>query len=312
MDLTISQNMQWALVGLYSILIIATLTQSVLQQRNTQADFSELRQRIHSWWIMVTIFTVAILLSRTVSIIFFAIVSFLALKEYLSIIPTRRADRRVLFWAYLTIPLQYYWISEEWYGMFIIFVPVYVFLFLPIRMVLIGDTKNFLRAIGTLHWGVMMLVFGMSHVAYLLVLPSSATVHTSGPELVLYLVFLTQFNDVAQYIWGKTFGDKKIVPNISPKKTWAGFLGGVGTTIILANLLGPFLTPMDWKFSTVAGALISIGGFMGDVTISAVKRDIGIKDGSSMIPGNGGILDRVDSLTYTAPLFFHYLYYFYY
>jgi phosphatidate cytidylyltransferase len=261
---------------------------------------------------MVTVFLLAMLLSRNVSLVFFALISFLALKEYFSIIPTRRADRRVLFWAYVAIPVQYYWIAIEWYGMFIIFIPVYMFLLLPLRMVIIGETKDFLRAAGSLHWGLMMMVFSISHMAFLLVLPAAGNPAGGGAGLVLYLVFLTQFNDVAQYLWGKMLGKHKVIPKVSPNKTWQGLLGGVATTTVAALLLAGMLTPLDWYMALCAGVLISCAGFIGDVTISALKRDIGIKDSGSLLPGHGGILDRIDSLTYTAPLFFHFVRYFYY
>jgi phosphatidate cytidylyltransferase len=125
---------------------------------------------------------------------------------------------------------------------------------------------------------------------------------------VLFLVVLTQLNDVAQFLWGKSLGRRKIVPEVSPGKTWAGFLGGVATTTLLATLSGPYLTPLNQQQSLIAGLIIGVGGFIGDVSISALKRDLGIKDSGSLLPGHGGILDRVDSLTYTAPLFFHYVY----
>jgi phosphatidate cytidylyltransferase len=245
------------------------------------------------------------LMSHKVSVIFFAFVSFLALKEYFSIVPTRRADRRVLFWAYLAIPFQYYWVAQAWYGMFIIFIPVYVFLLL--RMVLIGETKDFLHAAGTLHWGIMTLVFGISRIAYLLVLPEARNPVAGGAGLVLFLVFLTQFNDVAQYVWGKMLGRHKIIPRVSPNKTWEGFLGGIATTTILSVALSGWLTPLHLDMAVLAGLLISIAGFIGDVTISALKRDIGLKDSGSMLPGHGGILDRIDSLTY-ALFSFHLLF----
>lgn len=311
-DLQVSPSVLWSLAGLYGILIVATVLLAFLRWRDADTDRTELVERIRSWWIIVTIFTVAMVMSRNVSVVFFAFVSFLALKEYLSIVPTRRADRRVLFWAYLSIPLQYYWVAQAWYGMFIIFIPVYVFLLLPMRMVIIGETKEFLRAAGTLHWGIMTLVFGLSHIAYLLVLPEAKNPGAGGAGLVLFLVFLTQFNDVAQYVWGKMLGSHKIIPKVSPNKTWEGFLGGVATTTALALLLSSWLTPMTVTVAAVAGLLISVAGFIGDVTISALKRDIGLKDSGSMLPGHGGILDRIDSLTYTAPLFFHFIYYFYY
>ena len=312
MNISVDNNVLYSLAGLYVILVISSLTTFILKRVNTDKDYTELTQRISSWWIMVTIFTLAMILSRNVSLAFFGFISFLALKEYLSIIPTRRADRRVLFWAYLAIPLQYYWVSQEWYNMFIIFIPVFVFLFLPLRMITIGETKHFLQAAGTLHWGLMTMVFSISHIAYLLVLPTTDSCQVGGVGLVLFLVFLTQFNDVAQFIWGKLFGKRKIIPKVSPNKTWAGFIGGVCTTTILAVLLSGFLTPLSLPFAALAGLIISIGGFVGDVTISAIKRDIGVKDSGSLLPGHGGILDRIDSLTYTAPLFFHYIAYLYY
>ena len=143
-------------------------------------------------------------------------------------------------------------------------------------------------------------------------LPSSGEAVAGGAGLVLFLVFLTQFNDVSQYIWGKMLGKRKIIPKVSPNKTWEGFLGGVGTTTVCALLLSSFLTPLSLLLAVGAGLIIGVGGFIGDVTISAIKRDIGIKDSGSLLPGHGGILDRIDSLTYTAPLFFHYVYYFCY
>jgi phosphatidate cytidylyltransferase len=300
----------WALGGVFLLLVLATLAVWLLGRLRPQADWTELRLRVRTWWVMAGVFAVALVLSRKVSLVFFAFVSFLALKEYLSLIPTRRADRGVLFWAYLAIPVQYLWIGMGWYGMFIVFIPVYAFLLLPMRMVLIGETGGFLRAAGTLHWGLMAMVFSISHVAALLVLPI-ANPHGRGPGLVLFLVFLTQFNDVAQYLWGKSLGRHKVIPLVSPNKTVEGLLGGVATTVALAWLLAPRLTPLTELQSLAAGLLIGIGGFVGDVVISALKRDLGIKDSGTLLPGHGGILDRIDSLSYTAPLFFHFVWYLY-
>jgi len=310
--LSVDNNVLVSLLGLFGLLILSSLITVLLKKINPEKNYTELSQRIKSWWVMVTIFTLAMLLSRNVSLVFFGLISFLAIKEYLSIIPTRRADRRILFWVYLAIPLQYYWVSMEWYGMFIIFIPVYMFLFLPMRMVIIGETKDFLRAVGTLHWGLMTMVFSISHVAFLLVLQPTEKFAAGGAGLVLFLIFLTQFNDVAQFVWGKMLGKHKIIPKVSPNKTWEGFLGGVFTTTLFSVLLSGVLTPLSLKLAVIAGLLISAAGFIGDVTISALKRDIGVKDSGSLLPGHGGILDRVDSLTYSAPLFFHFIYYFYY
>jgi phosphatidate cytidylyltransferase len=302
----------WVLGGVYGVLVLASALLFFLHRSRPEANLDELRLRIHSWWTIVIVCSLALLLDRTVAIVFFALVSFLALKEYLSLIPTRRVDRRVLFWAYLAVPLQYYWVGMEWYGMFIIFIPVYLFLLLPVRMVLLGETRGFLNAAGSLQWGLMCTVFSLSHLAYLLVLPRGEHPGVDGAGLVLYLIVLTQFNDVAQYGWGKALGRHKIAPAVSPNKTWEGFIGGLGTTTLLAALLAPLVTPFDWPAALGIGALIGLAGFFGDLGISALKRDLGIKDSGTLLPGHGGILDRVDSLTYTAPLFFHVTRYFYF
>jgi len=184
----VSPVVGWALAGIFAILLAATAAVWALGRLRPAADWTELRQRVRTWWIMAAVFALAMVLSRRVSLVFFAFVSFLALKEYLSLIPTRRADRSVLLWAYLAIPLQYLWIDMRWYGMFIVFIPVFGFLLLPMRMVLIGETEGFLRAAGTLHWGLMATVFSLSHVAFLLVLPANLNPHGGGPALVLFLV----------------------------------------------------------------------------------------------------------------------------
>lgn len=310
--LAVKPNVLYALAGVFGVLALASAIVWLLQRRSPGKDYRELRQRVNSWWIMASVFAAAMSLSRNVSLAFFAFVSFLALKEYLSLVPTRRADRRVLLWAYLAIPLQFLWIAKAWYGMFIIFIPVYAFLFLPMRMVMIGETADFLRAAGTLHWGLMTMVFSISHLAFLLVLPEAQNSVAGGPGLVLFLVLLTESNDVAQYVWGKLLGRHKIIPKVSPNKTWEGFVGGFLTTTGLAVLLAPWLTPLSLEHAAIAGLLIGWAGFIGDVVISALKRDIGVKDSGALIPGHGGMLDRIDSLTYTAPLFFHFMRYLYF
>ena len=310
---TVTQVFMFLLAGLS----IASIIGWGLSVTNKEKDYTELKQRINSWWIMIGIFGLALVMGPLVTVLLFAMLSFIALKEYFSMTPTRLVDRKVLFWAYLTIPIQYYWIATGWYGMFIIFIPVYAFLFIPFRMVLAGETKNYLRAVGNIHWGLMLTVFTLSHLAYLVMIPSegeyqSLTMSGDGAALLLYLVMLTQLNDVAQYVWGKILGTTPIAPTISPNKTREGLIGGVITTGVLAMILAGLLTPMIWWQGLLVGLGIGIAGFIGDVSLSAIKRDIGIKDSGQLIPGHGGILDRLDSLTFTAPLFFHVMRYFYF
>lgn len=306
---TLPSEVRWAIGGVVALLVVSSVTVRLLGVLKPSLDLREVRQRVRTWWVMAGVFLVALVLSRVVSLVFLGFVSFLALKEYFSLIPSRRADRRVMFWAYLAIPVQYWLIGIAWYGMFIIFIPVYMFLLLPVRLVLTGKTEGFLRSAGTLHWGLMMTVYSVSHAAFLLVLrPAEDETVIAGPGLMLTLVFLTQINDVAQFVWGKSLGRHKVVPSVSPGKTWEGLVGGVLSTVALAGVIAPLLTPLSLEQSLVGGLIIGLGGFFGDITVSAVKRDLGVKDTGGLLPGHGGVLDRIDSLCFTAPLFFHYVY----
>ncbi|WP_110686423.1 phosphatidate cytidylyltransferase [Salinicola aestuarinus] len=307
----IAPHVETVIIAVLALLCVASLTRVWLGQRHPAGDGLELKQRIRSWWWMIGLLFVVLLLSRNAGILFFACLSYLALKEFFSIVPTRLVDRRVLFWAYLAIPLQYLWIWQGWYGMFSIFVPVYVFLFLPVRMLLLGDSQGFIRAAGVIHWMTMLAIYCLSHLAALLTLPVlNPVAGYLGP--VLFVLFITQFNDVCQYVWGKRIGKRPILPQVSPNKTWGGFVGGGLTVTLCAGLVGPYLTGMTWPLALAAGALLAVCGFFGDVVISAVKRDLGIKDTGQLIPGHGGILDRLDSIIYTAPIFFHFYRYFAY
>jgi len=309
--LNVPQNALIAMLAVLGVLVIATVIQFLLRIKNPTADYRELHQRITSWWWIIGLLFLFLAIGTNTAIVFFAFLSFLALKEFISIVSTRQADRSAVFWVYLSIPFQYYWVATEWYGMFIIFIPVYLFLLIPVRMVLKGETDGFIKSAGTLHWAAMLTIFSVSHVAYLLVLPVKQPL-AGGVGLVLFLLFMTQFNDVSQYVWGKIFGKHKIIPKVSPNKTWEGFLGGMLTITVAAGFVAPHLTPLNQLEGLVAGIIISASGFFGDVVISSVKRDLHIKDSGNLIPGHGGILDRMDSLIYTAPIFFHYIYYLHY
>lgn len=300
----------YAIGAIYAVLIIASIIVAVIRRTSPGEATKELSQRVTSWWFMITVFTIAIVTNRIVSTVFLGFVAYLALKEYLSLIPTRRVDRLILLFAYWAIPIQFAIAHNDRYGLFLTFIPVWMFLFFPMAMTIAGKTEGFLRAVGTLSWGMMITVFALSHTAMLLAAPPEIAGPAGGAGLLLFLVALTQFNDVAQFTWGKLFGKHKIIPKVSPKKTWEGFLGGMASTAVAAAFAGPYLTPLPMAHAALAGAMIAIAGFLGDVTISAFKRDLGVKDSGGLIPGHGGILDRVDSLTYAAPVFYHAMHFF--
>ncbi|HEX8577170.1 MAG TPA: phosphatidate cytidylyltransferase [Flavobacterium sp.] len=299
---------------IFIMLIVASAIFFIWGKLKPEKNLVELKQRTNSWWIMVVFFVLAVLLDRAVTFPAIGLLSFMAFRELYSILGFRDADRRAILWAILAIPFQYYLAYIGWYEAFIILIPVGMFLFVPIRLVLIGETKGIIKSMASLQWALMLTVFGISHLAFFLSLPERPKLpnfENGGQGLLLFLVFITQINDVMQFIWGKLFGKHKIIPIVSPNKTWEGFIGGVISTIIIGYFLA-FLTPLDTPQVLFASFLIACSGFFGDIVMSAIKRDLGVKDTGSAIPGHGGILDRIDSLTYTAPVFFHLMYYWLY
>jgi phosphatidate cytidylyltransferase len=293
---------------IFGILIFASLLFFIIGKVKPTANLKELKARTRSWWVMATIFIVATIVNTNISYIAIAFLSFVAFRELYSLLGFRESDRRAIFWGFISIPIQYYLAYIGWYGAFIIFIPVVMFLLLPLRLVLKGDTAGITKSMGVMHWTLMLTVFGISHMAYLLSLPEVQGFNAGGRGLLLFLVFLTEINDVMQFTWGKLFGKYKIIPKVSPNKTWEGFIGGMICTTGIGYFLA-FLTPLNNYQVLFVSFMIAFSGFVGDIVMSSIKRDIGVKDTGQTIPGHGGILDRIDSLAYTAPTFFHLVYY---
>ncbi|MEI5906772.1 phosphatidate cytidylyltransferase [Bacillus spongiae] len=269
-------------------------------------DFSTINARVKTWWGMLGVFAIATLFNPTISLISILFLSFFALKEFFSMITTRKVDRQLFWWAYLAIPIQFYWISIEWYGMFIVFIPVYVFLFLPLPRIIGNGTVGFLRSVSSTQWGIMLMVFGLSHLAYYQVANP-----IYGANLVLFLVVLTQANDVVQFLVSIFLGKKRVIPSAHPNITWEGFLLSLMTTTALSTSLYSYLTPLDLKFGILSGVIISLSGFLGNLTIWVLKRDLLIGNAEKFQKLKESYLTRVDSLTYSAPIFFHVIRYYF-
>ena len=296
----------WGLGGIGVLLVLGSVIAALLTALRPQKDYSELRQRMSSWWVMIGLLAAALLLGWQATLGLFAVVSFIALREFLSLAPTRREDRLIILACYIAIPVSYAFIAADIYGIYLVIIPVYAFLILPWLMAVIGQTRGYLSSVALFHWGLMTCVYNIGYAAFLMRTPSvEAPAGAAG--LVFFLLVATEFNDVAQYVWGKLFGRNKIIPKVSPNKTWEGFLGGWASTAALIWFVGPVFTPLHGIGLATVALVLPVAGFAGDVTMSAIKRDIGVKDTSHLIPGHGGILDRIDSLTFTAPIYFHLL-----
>lgn len=299
------------LAALWGILAGATGFVHAVFPRPCSERTRELKDRIHTWWVIIAVLSLALAAGPTATILLIAALSFLAFRELHSVVPIRPADRVLLGLAYLAIPLQYCWVWSGWYGMASIFVPVYACTLVTVAAVLVGETRGFIRGNATLNWALLLTVYNLSHLAFLVVLPLRQPTTAGGCGLLMFVLVLVQLNDVAQFIWGRLLGRRRVVPTVSPGKTWAGLVGGILTSMLLAVLAAPWLTPFDPLAAALIGLVLSVCGFLGDVTLSAVKRDLGIKDTGGSLRGHGGILDRLDSLTLAAPIGYHLIRYTY-
>jgi phosphatidate cytidylyltransferase len=283
---------------------IAALLKLRLNPGDSTAVVDNLNTRINAWWLMVWVLAIAFWIGDGGIIGLFAFISFQALREFMALTHTRRADHHALIWCFFFfLPLQYWCVAIHWYGLFSILIPVYAFLLLPISATLGRDAERFLERAAKVQWGLMISVYCISHVPALLTLKVSGF-EEQNAQLIIFLILTVQSSDVFQYIWGKLFGKHKLSPSISPSKTLEGLIGGVLTATVLGAALY-WLTPFSIWQAALISLIINIVGFFGGFVLSAIKRDRGVKDWGCMIEGHGGMLDRVDSISFSAPVFFH-------
>jgi len=298
----------WLYGGVLFLLLLSTFIGRILRSRyrtgTSRITIDNLNARIRAWWKMSAIFAVAVISGHVGSLILFGIISFLAMREYMTLVPTRRGDHRTLFWSFFVImPLQYYLVGIQWYVLFAIMIPVLACIYIPPSIAIAGDTEHFLERASKIQFGIMVCVYSLSHAPALLLLKIPGF-EGHDARLLLYLVIVDQMSDVLQYGWGKLIGKNKIAWRVSPNKTWEGLVGGVVSATALGTALW-WATPFTPLQSAGMSLMICILGFNGNLVMSAVKRDIGIKDFGVVIEGRGGILDRIDSLCFAAPIFFH-------
>jgi phosphatidate cytidylyltransferase len=314
MHLSIDSDFARVVSGLIAVLATATAVGQVLRNRarteSSRATMTNVNTRIAAWWVMSAVVLASLLIGPIGSVVLFGLLSFIALREFVTLMPTRRADHRVLLAAFfVAIPLQYTLIAVEWYGLFAVLIPIGGLLSVAAACALAGDTERFTERVSEIQLGLIVCVYAVSHVPALLMLrlPEHAG---QNAKLLLFLVIVVESSDVLQYIWGKLFGRRTIAPTVSPGKTVEGFLGGVASATLLGAGLSR-LTPFDpWQAAAVS-LIVTMAGFAGGLVMSAIKRDRGVKDFGTVIAGHGGVLDRIDSLCFAGPVFFHLTRYFF-
>jgi len=311
---SIPREFFWLFGSLVALLAIASGVGAWLRSRPADekkaASRANLVARINAWWIMVAILAVAFLAGSTMTLILFALASFFALREFVTLTPSNPGDRLPLSLSFFVVlPLQFMLIGLHRYGLFAIFIPVWAFLLLPSIAAMRSDVDDFLSRSAKQQWGLMVTVYSLSHAPALLMLDIPGGTGRSA-LLLFYLLLVVQMSDVMQYVFGKLFGRTKIAPVVSPSKTVEGFVGGgIAATLIGAAMW--WITPFTPLVSGAIAGVIVVMGFLGGLTLSAVKRSLGAKDWGVMIEGHGGMLDRTDSICFAAPVFFHVVRFFY-
>jgi phosphatidate cytidylyltransferase len=314
--MTMQQKFYWLFGGIVALLTLASLIGWLLHRRAQRKGGSDtidnLNARVRAWWVMVAIIAVNFFLGKNATVVLFAIASAFALREFITLTPTRRGDHLPLVVCfYVLLPVQYWLIADGWYNLFAIFLPVYGFLLLPVLTALAGDTEAFLERVTKVQWGLMITVYCISYApALLLVQVPGFSAQNQNLLLMIYMLTVVQLSDVMQYVFGKLFGKHKIAPHVSPSKTVEGFIGG-GLSAVGIGMALFWITPFSPLQSAGMAAAVVVAGFLGGIALSAVKRSIGAKDWGSMIEGHGGMLDRLDSVSFAAPVFFHMVRYFF-
>jgi phosphatidate cytidylyltransferase len=309
-----NQKAAWAFGGVIALLAVASLVGALLSRRATsergRATIDNLKARVNAWWVMIVVLGVAFVLGRNATLVLFAFISFFALREFITLTPTHSSDYLpLLLTFFVLLPVQYLLIGYDQYGTFAIFIPVYGFLLLPAAATFAGDTHEFLERSAKIQWAGMITVYCISHAPALLLLKIPGY-EGSNPLLLFYLLMVVQLSDVLQYVFGTLFGKTKLAPRVSPSKTVEGLIGGgVATTLIGGAMY--WITPFTWQQALAISFVIVVMGVLGGLTLSAMKRGLGAKDWGVMIEGHGGMLDRMDSVSFAAPVFFHITRYFF-
>ncbi|MCA9246109.1 MAG: phosphatidate cytidylyltransferase [Planctomycetales bacterium] len=299
----------WGLIGVVLGLLAVATAVGQLLKRYTESGINPaavetFNARVRAWWMLCSLLGAAVVFPNSVTVTLFGLISFWALREFITLTPTRLGDHRSLFWVFfLFTPLQYVLVGMHLYEWYSILIPVYAFLFIPARVAIAGDYKRFLERAAKIQSGLLVCVYCLSFAPALLELeipdkPGQTKL------LLFFFVVMVQLCDALQHTWDGLFGRHHIAPAVSSSRTWEGFLGGSGSAMLLGTALY-WATPFSPLETGAMTALISVMALAGGMTMSAIKRDRGVKDYGTLVQGHGGVLDRIDSICFAAPVFFH-------
>lgn len=307
-----------AMLGL--LVVFGTAGQILRRQSRVQVDLAIIRtfnNRVLAWLTTCVVLSVTMMFDRWVTVVFFGFLSFWALREFITMTPTRRGDHRTLFWLFIIFtPAQYVLVAYDLTNIYTVMIPVYASLFIPARIAFTGEVKRFLERTAKIQFGLLICVYALSHAPALLYMSlkswDSATQtyvpwQGSPAGLLLFLVIMVLVSDMLHFVCDRLSGGHVIARDVNATRSWEGLMGAAFGSALIAMIIQWLIpvTPFQWYTAGIMGLLISIMASSGSMTLSAIKRDRGIKDYGTLVQGHAGILDRIDSMCFAAPIFFH-------
>jgi len=316
-SLTPSQQVAALFFLVFGLLVAASVTAFLFSLRERRepgdelrhAELRNFRKLLGTSWFMVVVFWLSWVAGTAVASVLFALIAFFALREFITLSPTRRGDHRSLVLAFFVVlPAQFWLAGTEHFDLFTVFIPVYVFLAIPLASALAGDTQRFLERNAKLQWGIMVCVYGMSHVPALMLLDFPGRNYEGKQAfLVFFLVFVVQTCMLVQHLVTRNLKRPPSIPEVSKSFNWYPWFLGMVVGSIVGGLLS-FITPFKPGQALAVAFVACAAGSMGHLVMKALKRDRGVtawgQRGYS-VTGANGLLDRVDALCFAAPIFFH-------
>lgn len=313
-NLTPAQQVGALFLGVFGILALVSIGAFLLTFRTPEdaqdeawhEELRDFRKLLSTSWFMVVVFWVGWVAGDTVATILFALIAFLALREFISASPTRRGDHRALVLAFFVVlPVQFWLAATRHFDLFTVFIPVYVFLAIPLASTMGGDTQRFLERNAKLQWGIVVCVYGMSHVPALMLLEFPGF-RGKGAFLVFFLVFVVQTCMVVQHLLTRRLGRPPSIPQVSRSFNWYSWLLGMAVGCGVGAVLS-FITPFRISQAVAVAFIACAAGSLGHLVMKAIKRDRGMPTWGhrASVTGANGLLDRVDALCFGAPVFFH-------
>ena len=308
--LTVSQQVGLLFVVLFGLLTIVTIiafSRTLRDRSDAQLiDHEQFERELRAVWVGAVLFWVAWASGAFVSTLLFGVISFLALREFVTLTHTRRGDHRSLLLAFfIVLPMQYVIVATQKFDLFTVFIPVYVFLAIPVVSAFGNDPQRFLERTAKIQWGIMVCVYGMSHAPALLLL-DLPDYKGRGAFLVLYLVLVVAIAQIAQETTSRRLRRRPAARAISRSFSWRAWgLGALVAGVVGASLY--WVTPFKPIPALLMGFVAGGSGTLGEFVMKALKRDAGVRNwgGKASVTGAVGLLDRVAPLCFAAPVFFH-------